>query len=180
MKRIIIYLVLTTYVIFASELKNNQTKDTKFIDSISFGLGKNKFKHNIFKLGLQREFSSNIYENELGHLSGFYDLSFNQWNYSDSSIYGLAFSPVFEYYFNTNIKGFTPFIHIGIGATYITKTLTHNSNFTTHFQFEDRVGIGILSKKYKLNFDYFHYSNGSIKKPNDGMDMILISYIYLF
>jgi len=185
LKRIIIYLLLTTYVTFASELKNNKiisnmVTDTKLIDSISFGLGQNKFNHNIFKLGLQKDFSSNIYENENGFLSGFYDLSLNQWNYSDSPIYGLAFSPVFEYYFNTNMKDFIPFIHIGIGATYITKTSTHNSDFTTHFQFEDRMGIGIMSKKYKLSFDYFHYSNGSIKKPNDGMDMILISYIYKF
>ena len=161
------------------KIKTNLTK-TQFLDSISLGFGQNKLNNNVFKLGIQKDFTSNIYENENGYLKGFYDLSLNQWSYSESKIYGLAFSPVFEYYFNSNIKGLIPFIHIGIGAAYITKTSTENKNFSTHFQFEDRIGMGLLSKKYKLSFDYFHYSNGSIKKPNDGIDIILLNYMYRF
>ncbi|MDC0932716.1 acyloxyacyl hydrolase [Arcobacteraceae bacterium] len=175
MKKIIIYFLLTAYSIFASEVK-----DTKLINSISIGFGQNKLNKNVFKLGLQKDFTSKIYENRNGYLEGFYDLSLNKWDYKESQIYGLAFSPVFEYYFKTKIKDLSPFIHAGIGVTYISKTSADNKQYSTHFQFEDRIGLGVLYKKHKLSFDYFHYSNGSIKEPNDGIDIILINYMYKF
>ena len=188
MKKLVLYILFTVSYLYASDLKNNQdqmiqktlVENKSFIDSISIGFGKIKSKHGVFKLGLQKEFTSNIYENEIGYLNGFYDLSLNRWNYTDSEVYAVAFSPVFEYSFKTNSSDFIPFINIGIGATYINKKSIDDRNFSTHFQFEDRIGMGIKSSKYKLSFNYFHYSNASIKKPNDGIDMMLINYIYTF
>ena len=175
MKKIIISLLFITCSLFASELK-----DAKFIDSVSLGFGQNKLDHSVFKLGVQKEFTSNIYETESGYLSGFYDLSLIQWNYDESKIYGLSISPVFEYYFKTKIQGIVPFINFGIGASFISKRSVDNKKFSTHFQFEDRIGMGVLTKKYKLSVNYFHYSNADIKKPNDGMDIILLNYVYKF
>jgi len=181
-------MLFTVSYLYASELKNNEdqtiqktlVKNKNFIDSISVGFGKIKSKNEVFKLGLQKEFDSNIYENKIGYLRGFYDFSLNRWNYSDSEVYAFALSPVFEYSFKTNSSKFIPFIHIGIGATYINKKSIDDRNFSTHFQLEDRIGMGIKSSKYKLSFNYFHYSNASIKKPNDGVDMMLINYTYIF
>lgn len=54
---------------------------------------------------------------------------------------------------------------------------------STHFLFEDRIGFGIeigTESKHDLNFKYLHYSNADIKKPNQGTDIFMFSYIYSF
>ena len=153
--------------------------ETNKIDSFSLGIGQNKLENNVLRIAIQRNFGNILYENKYGYLSGFFDLSLSKWSYSDN-VYGIAISPVFAYYFNTNSKKIKPFIYGGIGATLISNISTDKKDFSTHFQLEDRIGLGLQFESYELSLGYFHYSNGGIKKPNDGMDIFLLSITYKF
>lgn len=157
-----------------------KSENENFLDSFSIGFGQNKSSNNIFRLGIQKNFKNIIYENRYGYLGGFYDVSLNKWSYDDSDVYGMTLSPVFVYYFKTNLKKIKPYLEAGIGASYISTTSTAQKNFSTRFQFEDRFGFGFESKSYRLSFLYFHYSNSDIKKPNDGMDMFILNFTHEF
>ncbi len=153
-------------------------KAPKIIHSFSFGYGQDKQNNATYRLGIQRKFEKRYFESNTGYVSGFYDVSVNKFDV-DSSLYSLNISPVFAYYFKTNTK-VTPFVYGGIGTSFFSKTSTKKKKFSTSFQFEDRFGLGVKTKEHSFDLGYYHYSNASIKKPNDGIDMFLLSYLHSF
>ena len=68
----------------------------------------------------------------------------------------------------------------GIGLSLWTDTRMGNRDLSTNFLFEDRIGAGVRIGNWDLNFRYMHYSNASIKKPNDGIDIFIGSISYRF
>ena len=176
------------YILKETEVKLNKVKHKKIIDfakkqqkskvvdSLSVALGQNDESGAVYRIGVQKKFAT-LYENSYGYLSGYYDLSFNQWNYYDSHLYGITLSPVFAYYFNPSSSKLTPYIQMGIGASYIPKINTPGKELSTRFQFEDRIGIGVQSDSFEVNLSYFHYSNAGIKRPNSGMNMFIFSLL---
>ncbi len=157
-------------------IKNNES----FIDSYSLSIGKNSSHKNTYRVAIQSNFDKELYKNEYGYISGFYDLSYSRWEYKYEDISGISFSPVFVYYFDTNYKDIKPFIDFGIGVSYISKTSVYEKELSTHFQFEDRIGFGYETKSYRVGLSYFHYSNADIDEPNNGMDMIMFTFTYRF
>ena len=43
------------------------------------------------------------------------------------------------------------------------------------YLFEDRIGLGLLTKNWNFECRYMHYSNANIKQPNDGIDIFIFS-----
>ena len=43
-------------------------------------------------------------------------------------------------------------------------------------QFEHRLGVGLRFRNQTLGLRAMHYSNGGIKKPNDGIEMYSVLY----
>ena len=68
----------------------------------------------------------------------------------------------------------------GIGIAFLSDTLIDNKNMSSSFQFEDRISIGITRDNIDMYVRYMHYSNGGIKKPNDGINMGLVGINYRF
>jgi lipid A 3-O-deacylase len=169
--------------LFSSDVINkdkNEEKSDSFIDSISLSMGQNTSHNNIYRVAVQSDFNKKLYKNDYGYLDGYFDLSYSRWNYKNENIRGVSFSPVFVYYFDTNYKNIKPFIDFGIGATYISKTSVAEKELSTHFQFEDRIGVGFETKSYRIGLSYFHYSNADLDQPNEGMDMIMLTFTYRF
>ncbi len=154
-------------------------QESHWIDAVSFSYGQSKDKIDIYRLGLQRDFESRWFESSVGYLSGYYELSLNYWNGRGDENYGVALSPVFAYYFNAS-ENFHPYLEAGIGASLFSRTRMGPRNLSTNFLFEDRAGIGIRAGNWDLTFRYMHYSNASIKQPNDGIDIFLGSVAYRF
>jgi lipid A 3-O-deacylase len=70
------------------------------------------------------------------------------------------------------------YIEAGIGVAWLSRHQIMTRQLSLHFQFEDRVGLGIrLGKRYQydLSYRYFHYSNGSLKRPNNGINLHLLN-----
>lgn len=159
---------------------NNFAADTPFFDEVSMGLGESRDHINIYRLGAKKNFSSTWFKSDYGRLSGYYEASLNYWEKGNGQIYGIAFSPVFVYYISSQSDTFQPYIEAGIGAAYISKTKIKDRDMTTHFQFEDRIGLGIKTGAYDFNVRYMHYSNASIQQPNDGIDIFMFTLTYGF
>lgn len=137
---------------------------------LSLGYGNGKKDIDIYRFGVKKDYSSRWFENSIGFLSGYFELSYNRWAYKSDEINGLAFSPVFVYYFGKDTDFVRPYISGGIGVTVIDEYHIRNKNLSTNFQIEDRIGLGSRIGMFDVNFSYFHFSNAGIKSPNDGID----------
>ncbi len=138
---------------------------------ISFGYGEADPDIEIYRLGIKKDFTSKWFESKIGYVSGYFELSYNRWEHDNNDINGVALSPVFVYYFGDKSNMIQPYIEGGIGVTYIDEYHIADSNLSTNFQFEDRIGIGTKIGFLDLNFRYMHYSNASTKEPNHGIDI---------
>jgi len=152
------------------------------LDRISLGVGKSKGAVNICRLGFQKEFDSKWLKWKTGYVSGYHEVSLNYWEYGNESIKGAAYSPVFIYEFQLN-RNIFPYLEAGIGVSYISEKTIRGRDLSSHFQFEDRFGIGAKIGKQKthdLNLRYMHYSNAGIKQPNQGISTFIFSYTHSF
>jgi hypothetical protein len=69
----------------------------------------------------------------------------------------------------------------GIGVSLLDDTTFAGKNVSTHYQFEDRLGlIYRLSHEDSISLRYLHYSNAGFKKPNPGLDFIALGYSRAF
>ncbi|MFQ6003800.1 MAG: acyloxyacyl hydrolase, partial [Candidatus Zixiibacteriota bacterium] len=92
-------------------------------------------------------------------------------------------SPVFIYGVAGPINNIFSYLEAGIGISYLSEKRIKGRDLSSHFQFEDRIGIGAKigkQKRHDLNFRYMHYSNAGIKQPNDGIDIFIFSYTNSF
>lgn len=106
----------------------------------------------------------------------------NFFEYDDPKRYdanlGLSLSPVLFYPIGS-IAGNRVFAEFGIGLSLFDDTKFAGKNISTHYQFEDRIGITMkfgASEQHRVSLKYFHYSNAGIKKPNPGLDFMSLSY----
>lgn len=72
-------------------------------------------------------------------------------------------------------------IELGIGVSILDDTRFAGKDVSTHYQFEDRIGLQWqMTSTQSLYFRYMHYSNAGLKKPNPGLDFISIGYSQSF
>jgi hypothetical protein len=113
-----------------------------------------------------------------------FEMSANFWqygpeNYTDHNAV-LALSPVLTYPLGT-LAGAEVAAEFGIGLSLLDDTIFAGKNVSTHYQFEDRLGlVARLSAQDAVTLRYLHYSNAGFKKPNPGLDFIALGYSRAF
>ena len=154
---------------------------SKYVDGSTISIGKSRDGIKIYRIGLRKDFKNRYLESKYGYLSGYYELTFNYWkgktNHNKRN-YGIALSPVFNYYFN--LGSIKPYLEAGVGVSLFKNKWIDNRNMSTNFLFEDRLGAGVRVGNFDFSFRYMHYSNASIKEPNDGIDIWIGSIAYKF
>lgn len=141
----------------------------------------------INRLGLQSDWNKNWFASNNTHINGYWDLSLGQWRLHDykgipgnrKDIYDISITPVFRYE-SLDKKGL--YAEAGIGL-HVMSALYQNKNrkFSTAFQFGDHIGFGyVFSNNLDLGIRLQHISNGSIKRPNPGMNSIVVRAAYHF
>ncbi len=86
----------------------------------------------------------------------------------------------FQYKFG-NTENIAGYLELGIAASWLSDTTISGRQLSTHFQFEDKVGLGVRfgeQQQYDIGVRATHYSNASIKRPNNGVNMVLLSVGY--
>jgi len=154
-------------------------KESSWGDTLTMSYGQSKDNIDIYRIGLRKDFSTHWFESNVGYLSGYSEASFNYWNGRGNENFGIALSPVFVYYFNFS-KDVHPYLEGGVGVSVFSRTTMGLRDLSTNFLFEDRLGTGIRVDDWDFSFRYMHYSNASIKQPNDGIDIFIGSISYKF
>lgn len=74
---------------------------------------------------------------------------------------------------------FTPYTELGVGLSWLSKTEIEGRMLSLHFQFEDKFGVGTRfgnKQQYDVSVRAYHYSNASIKRPNSGVNLAMVSF----
>ena len=171
MKKMVLPAVCLVYVFFTVVLYSPASAGSSGY-GVSAGYGQSRDNIDIFRLGVQKRFSSRWFETGMGFLSGYFELSCNRWEKSGEKTHGIALSPVFAYYFDTGgSRDITPYVEGGIGAACIDDYKMAGRNLSSNLQFEDRISLGVIIDQIDIKLGYMHYSNASVKFPNDGIDI---------
>lgn len=73
------------------------------------------------------------------------------------------------------------FVEGGIGATLFSRTRFAGDELSTAFQFGDHLGLGYqLTPSTRLGARISHFSNGGIKSPNPGLDLLQLTFVQRF
>lgn len=150
-----------------------------FISTLSAAYGRTHDEIDVYRLALRKDSGYSWLSNYTGWLSLYYEASLNLWKKGTDEVYVGALSPVFIYYFGRPDNLIRPYLEGGIGAAGLSNTeIGGNRQFSTAFQLEDRIGAGVQIKNFDVCFRYMHYSNASIKQPNDGIDILMLAMAY--
>lgn len=130
----------------------------------------------IYGVGLKWDFNKTWWESERGHLSGHWDAAYRYWDGDkSSSMHSLSFTPIFVYQFNR--PSVRPYVEAGVGASVLSTTRFEGRSFGTAFNFVSHIGAGLkLSDTQSIGIRAMHYSNASIKQPNDGIESYSLYY----
>jgi lipid A 3-O-deacylase len=119
-------------------------------------------------------------------VSSYWQLEFSKWqSQQDSSQYGANLTagviPMFR--FTGDKAYYQPYVDVGVGVSVFTDSRIGESEFGSNFQFTDVFGIGINFGKrnqWGLGYKFQHYSNGSVRAPNSGINFNLLNLTYKY
>jgi len=137
--------------------------EDRLVDTVSAGIGEGRENRGVYWLGLRKK-----------HRFGFYETAVSTWTHGTEDIHIFSLSPVFTILLG-KIASVTPYIEVAVGLAYISDTTLGRRDLTTHYQFEDRLGLGLRFRDWNVSARYMHYSNADIEKPNAGMDLYILS-----
>jgi lipid A 3-O-deacylase len=152
--------------------------------SVEFGSGD---KTKMARIGAQWKWESQWWKSNGTHISGYWDATLAQWRGNrfqnipgnTQNITAIGITPVFRLQ-NDNHKGL--YVEAGIGAHLLSELYDNDSRkLSTRFQFGDHVGVGyVFGNNLDLGLKIQHFSNGSIKKPNSGVDFAVVRIRHQF
>jgi len=146
----------------------------------SAGYGQSKDNVDIYRVGLLKDWNVRWLQNTTGYATGYFELSYGYWKEGGDKTHCVALSPVFQYAFNPDQDSWYPYVEGGVGVAYIDEYFIGTRNLSSNLQFEDRIGVGFRFRSLDLSFRYMHYSNASLKQPNDGIDIWIGSLAWFF
>jgi len=150
-----------------------------FAESLSISVGRTNQSSNLFRLSTQTDLGLRWLESASGHLGGYWDTTYSYWQgHKSSSRHSLSTSPVLVYEFNG--ERFKPYVEGGIGIALFSATRVEGERLGTAFQFEDRLGAGLRFAGQEIGVRLWHYSNGGLKSPNDGINAYSLHYRFSF
>lgn len=133
-----------------------------------------------YRLGLQHAFANPLWQGRRTRLHLYLEGSLNHWDGEDTNLNAIAFSPVFVWSWPAGSGRYVPYLEGGIGAALLSRTNIGGREFSTTFQFEDRLGIGIRGQRVDFHYRFIHYSNGGLEKPNNGIDFHVVGMAIKF
>lgn len=135
----------------------------------------------MLRLGLQRDIERTWFRSGRYHLGAYWDLTLAAWRgdaYEDrpgarQDLWDIGLTPTFRYQRHDK-RGW--YAEGAIGVHYLSEKWNNSGKeLSTRFQFGDHIGAGyVFSNGLDLAVKFQHYSNGGIKKPNDGANFLIV------
>ena len=146
--------------------------------SLEFGASS---KVRMLRLQLQSHWDQRWLRSNGMHVGGYWDGGLAQWRGKASRnvlgqyqhISNLNFTPMFRLQSDT-LRGW--YGEGGIGINLLSKRYDNNDDFlSTVFQFNDRLGVGYVNRQgWDVGIRAEHFSNGGIKRPNSGVNFLVL------
>lgn len=160
------------------------------IDRVNIAYGKGSgLTADAYKISLTKDWSAVWLKDYWWQITGYWEASAGYIDDTDNddgenNSYVFAVTPVFVFQKATPLF-FTikPFFELGIGASIFTETTVDDRKISTAFQFEDRAGVGFTfgaGNQFYAKYNFIHYSNASIERPNQGVNMNWFTLGYHF
>ncbi|WP_220338398.1 acyloxyacyl hydrolase [Wenzhouxiangella sediminis] len=128
-------------------------------------------------VSLAFDWNKRWFESETGHLSGYWNVAYTWWEAGrfGSDEHSISVSPVLVYRFNA--EGWEPFVELGVGAAYFSDDRVGDQRLGSRAHFEDRFAVGVqMNERDALRLRIIHYSNASLKEPNEGINSWSLVY----
>lgn len=133
-----------------------------------------------FRIGVRDYWERRWFTEGNWQVGGYWEAELGYWD-SDKggarhdSLAEISLTPVFRLESkNARAGGFSPYIEGGIGLHLLSNTSIGNRKLSTMVQIGSLVGAGFRfgeAGRYQVGYRYQHISNGSVKTPNDGMNL---------
>jgi lipid A 3-O-deacylase len=105
-------------------------------------------------------------------LAGYWELAAGAWDNHDESTADVGLTPVFR------IERESLYLEAAIGLHLVQTRISAARVFSTSFQFGDHLGAGMRFDKYDFGIRLQHISNGGIRRPNPGINFLLVRFQY--
>lgn len=155
-------------------------------DSASAEVGTGN-RSQIYRVGAQWDWGQSWMEADGSHLGGYWDLTGAGWEnnaYEDKPgqvqrLADVGITPVFRWEADSKRGGY---VEGGVGAHLMSHIYDNNGRpFSTAFQFGDHLGVGyVFSSGWEAGFKLQHFSNGAIKHPNPGANLMVFKVGFHF
>jgi len=158
-------------------------------DRMTFELG-NGENVNVARMGAQWDWNDNLLEVFGFDLGTYWQIDYSKWQSTiDSSQHGanntLGLTPVFRFTrtFGSGKDATKVYADASVGVYLFSSTQVNDSKFGANFQFSDALAAGVYFGKrnqWSVGYKFQHYSNGSVKLPNNGINFnfLTVSYEY--
>ena len=135
----------------------------------------------MLRIATQWMWNDRWWQSNATHIGGYWDLSLAQWHgntYTGNAdehqnLISVGITPVFRFQ-NDSKTGF--YSEAAIGLHLLSDSYNNNRrSLSGNLQFGDHIGIGYVFKNnLDISFKFQHFSNGGIKKPNDGVNFAIL------
>ena len=142
------------------------------------------------RIGLQHQFDKSWSENKAWPIRSYCEGSVYymkgqkgpQLN-SNKRLNAAALAGVLRFERAMSYKEIWPYIELGVGLSWLSKKEIGNRDLGLHFQFEDRIGIGMRfgeNRQFDFGYKIVHFSNAYIGPSNHGINLHLLALSYWF
>jgi hypothetical protein len=152
------------------------------VDGISFEGGTGQGSTRLARIGVEWNWQRKWFTDQRWQLGGYWDAQLGVWDNrtGPGSIADISLTPVFRL-----AAADSPWYFEGaIGFHYLSDYPSRGgAPFATKFQFGDHLGVGYRfgeRKAHDLSLRFQHLSNGGIKNPNPGINLVLLRYQHHF
>ena len=145
------------------------------LDGLSVEVGRGDDRTSLLRLALTDQWRKRDPALREWHLAGYWEIAAGIWDNREASAAELAATPVFRF------ERQAIYLEAAIGFHLVTTHISAHRTFSTAFQFGDHVGAGVRfgpGRRYDFGMRVQHISNGDLRKPNPGINFVLMRLQY--
>jgi hypothetical protein len=119
------------------------------------------------------------------HIGGYWNLDLASWRGNKfqnidgrkQNLFAIGLTPVFRFQRDSR-RG--PYAELGIGGYFLSDLYDNNDQkLSTRLQFGDQLAAGyVFQSGIDVSIKFQHFSNGGFKKPNSGVDFLILQARY--